>query len=352
MNKVIPNITLTVSENNEYAFIINDENISDKILYKKVGELLIELSEVGRKEMLELISEYPCLNDKCTPDNFDTFLAWFSKEMTKKYNYIVSFFNQNMLMEEIFNFLEDKEYFKKRINDFKEYKKDIIKYAREETITAIKNFDKNIDYFTKVALLFHINVVELYEAALESLDIDNKSKTADEILILGMRHFTKNQKIEYKITLGEDGSTLYDIYYMNDLLSFQMFDTCNVMKYNIVIKKCKNCEKYFIPEKRSDTIYCDRPSPQDNSMTCKEYGSRKLWYDRLKENKSAKLYRNIYMAKQMLAKRNPDVKHHQEDFEEYKVQATQWKKDVKAGLKTEEEYITWLKSVSGRRYFD
>ena len=125
-----------------------------------------------------------------------------------------------------------------------------------------------------------------------------------------------------------------------------------MIKEQVIIKKCSNCGGYFIPQKRSDAIYCDRPSQQDAAMTCKEYGTKRLWYDRLKDNKSAKLYRNIYMAKQMLAKRHPDIQMHQDDFIEYKRDATQWKKDVKEGVKTDEEYIKWLKSVSGRRYFD
>ena len=202
-----------------------------------------------------------------------------------------------------------------------------------------------------MALFVSNPVFVKYEKFLYFLDYENKSNETDYILNDFVGLSTSEQDIEYKIIPSKNNGFI-DFYYIGDFLSFLIFETRNIIRQQIIIKKCKNCDGYFIPQKRSDAIYCDRSSPQDNSMTCKEYGSRKLWYDRLRDNKSAKLYRNIYMATQMLAKRNRDIQTHQDDFEEYKVQSAQWKKDVKAGLKTEEEYIIWLKSISGRRYLD
>lgn len=36
------------------------------------------------------------------------------------------------------------------------------------------------------------------------------------------------------------------------------------------VRRCENCGRYFIPENRSDTLYCDNPSPEVPEMTCKE----------------------------------------------------------------------------------
>lgn len=43
-----------------------------------------------------------------------------------------------------------------------------------------------------------------------------------------------------------------------------------ILEQRLTIKKCENCGKYFIP-KRSNILYCDGISPQDNSKTCKKY---------------------------------------------------------------------------------
>jgi len=115
------------------------------------------------------------------------------------------------------------------------------------------------------------------------------------------------------------------------------------------IKLCQNCNKYFIPYNRSDALYCDRISPQDNTRTCKEYGTERLWYERLKKNEAAKLYRNIYQAKQMLVKRNPDIPAYKEYFESYKDQAKQWKAEVKNGTKSEKEFLAWLRTVKEKK---
>jgi hypothetical protein len=122
-----------------------------------------------------------------------------------------------------------------------------------------------------------------------------------------------------------------------------------MIKSNTRIKKCAHCGKYFVPLNRSDTIYCDRQSPQDPSKTCKEVGARQTWQRTLKENEAAKLYRNIYMARQMKVKRNPDLDCYKKSFEQYKVESRQWKADVKDGVKTEADYVAWLKSEKERR---
>lgn len=111
---------------------------------------------------------------------------------------------------------------------------------------------------------------------------------------------------------------------------------------NKVVRKCKNCGRYFIPENRSDTLYCDEPSPEAPEMTCKEYGTRRLWYERQKEDELATLSRKIASAKGMLAKRNPDIPAYAASYEYFKAERMIWKKAVDEGRKTKEEYREWL----------
>jgi len=114
---------------------------------------------------------------------------------------------------------------------------------------------------------------------------------------------------------------------------------------NLLIKRCKNCGKYFIPFSRSDEIYCNDQSPQDPTRTCKEYGSQKLWYERLRSDEVAKLARNIYSSKQMLVRRNPDILGYQKMFEYFKEERKKWERQIKSGEKSKEEYISWLNEM-------
>lgn len=108
------------------------------------------------------------------------------------------------------------------------------------------------------------------------------------------------------------------------------------------VRKCENCSRYFIPENRSDTLYCDHPSPQVPTMTCKEYGSQRLWYARQKDDELATLSRNILSAKSMLAKRNKDIPEYAQSYDYFRTERKHWKKAVEDGTRTRDEYREWL----------
>lgn len=109
-----------------------------------------------------------------------------------------------------------------------------------------------------------------------------------------------------------------------------------------VVRKCQYCGKYFIPAKRSDTLYCDNLSPENSDMTCKQYAASRLWYERQKEDELANLSRKIASAKGMLAKRNPDIPQYAESYEYFKAHRLTWIKAVKDGTKSKDEYREWL----------
>lgn len=119
----------------------------------------------------------------------------------------------------------------------------------------------------------------------------------------------------------------------------------HLLQEQTAVKKCANCNKLFVPLARADAIYCDRPAPQDSKKTCKEYGSKVLWYEGIVNDDVAKLARNIYCSKQMLAKRNPDKPEYAEMFEYFKGEKKRWEQQVKAGIKTRDEFAEWLRAV-------
>ena len=341
----LPKLTIKMVDNDKYWF--------EGDVTKQIGELLIEIAEIDVSDIYKTIDKHECLDDELTEENLYEFSKWFLKELSNKYIYPIAFFITNMVIRAAIRYFNDNENYKNEINNYLNFVDDRLGNDLHIKIRIIqfKRYEESVREFANMAFFVSNLVFQKYQRFLYFLDYENKSDETDYILSDLVDLSTSEQDIEYKIILSKNNDFI-DFYYIGDFLSFLIFDVRNAIRQKIIIKKCKNCDGYFIPQKRSDAIYCDRPSPQDKSLTCKEYGSRKLWYDRLRDNKSAKLYRNIYMAKQMLAKRNPDIQTHQDDFAEYKVQSAQWKKDVKTGLKTEEEYIAWLKSVSGRRYLD
>ena len=229
-----------------------------------------------------------------------------------------------------------------------------------EEIQEIIIYDWYDNFVTPFATQFQ--QIELIRDYVTELINGNKKLNNTNIFRYFCNTFTKKIIPEYLPPLGipEDFSIQKFLEILDDVddsflnfscdsvYEFLNANICSVLNLGLSFKLCKNCGKIFVPYHRSDTLYCDRKSPQDEHLTCKEYGAKRLWYENLKQNETKKLYRNIYMQKQMLSKRNPDIYSYQIDFENYKIQSQQWKSDVKSGLKTEEEYLDWLKSVRKR----
>lgn len=133
------------------------------------------------------------------------------------------------------------------------------------------------------------------------------------------------------------------MYSFSSLLSAYYFCVLYFVENNIPIKICKNCSKYFIPENRVSSVYCNRIF--ENNKTCKEVGANNAYKEKLKKDEINLLYRKTLSAKKMLANRNPDIPMYLEKYEAWKSEANQYKKNIKSGKKTKEEFKQWLENT-------
>lgn len=143
-----------------------------------------------------------------------------------------------------------------------------------------------------------------------------------------------------------ENASLYNLNYIEDLGTATLY--C-LIRHNLTPYICQNCGRIFVPRHRSDEIYCEFSSPQEEGKTCKEYGSRHLWYDRQSQDPALKLWRNIYTAKQMLVRRNPDIKAYADNFDRFKSESAEWKRKYKSGECTADEFISWLNEQKGKK---
>ena len=118
------------------------------------------------------------------------------------------------------------------------------------------------------------------------------------------------------------------------------FHTC--LTHGINIKKCANCNKYFIAYQRSDEKYCNRISPDDPNKTCKQFANAENWKNNLNSDYALKTYRRIYMAKQMQTRRNPDNVDAINSFANWKKQAQIIRNNYIHGNIDQEEFLNWL----------
>lgn len=213
-------------------------------------------------------------------------------------------------------------------------------------------------YMNEEVQLIQLKELEEHSKWDSMIDSPNSShvirKTDYDTSLLNLNISSLIDHLSIDSGLFENNNNSHEQFYLyarmfHSIATLLFYSLENCVAESISIKKCKNCDKYFAPEKRSDAVYCDRSSPQDPNKTCKEYGARQAWQTKLKEDEAAGLYRKIYMSKQMLVKRNPDIKEYQEAFEWFKLESKLWKKAVKEGAESEDDYIQWLKKAKERK---
>lgn len=240
--------------------------------------------------------------------------------------------------------------------------------------TALRLYDSIKDYFY-YTVLDNFKVIVVLQAYLEEC-----ADTPDMLIPEKFELFISGA-FEDKVTIvrGKKGASLSEFCSVNDLPPNSDFREVvrdvfsNIMQLDMMIqpdsiadfmassifyffrygyrfKRCKNCGRFFIPFSRSDELYCDQASPQDETRSCKQYGTERLWYDRMKQDEAAKLARNVYMAKQMLVKRNPDRIEYKRMFIYFKTERKKWETWVKLGEKSKDEYIDWLNEMKRKKY--
>ena len=150
----------------------------------------------------------------------------------------------------------------------------------------------------------------------------------------------------------EDDSQEIAKYTDNDKLTAYCFRCNNIIQSfivellelatidNIEIKKCKNCGKYFVPDNRSDEIYCS--NIYENGKTCKEVGHFRTQQRLMKEDDDLRIYRNVYQKLLLRTRRNPDNSQYENKFRQFKEKNVELREKINNGEITQEEYMKWL----------
>ena len=125
-----------------------------------------------------------------------------------------------------------------------------------------------------------------------------------------------------------------------DIIQALLIELLEIAKLNIEIKKCRNCGKFFVPDNRSDEIYCS--NIYENGKTCKEIGHFKVQQKLIQENDDLRIYRNVYQKLLLRTRRNPSNTKYAREFEFFKDDNNKWKENISKGINTEKEYIEWL----------
>ena len=248
--------------------------------------------------------------------------------------------NRNYKFELKSNYGSNEEYLKVTTKIFEDLQENLIDLQQEliKSVTYIYNLDNNeilnkYTYSQRFAVYLIKRMGNLYTYYNNDLIMrDSYSRKYKELGNIS----------EYELldTLKETNQILSmsDTHKSNDLSSICYAILEELSKTsNYPIKKCQNCGMYFIPNAKTDEVYCDYP--KEDSKPCRDLGAFQSYTERLKSNKAMGEYRRTYQQKFMQVKKDRNLS---KSFDEWKKQAKEKINNMKKGKLTEKEVYEWI----------
>ncbi len=90
------------------------------------------------------------------------------------------------------------------------------------------------------------------------------------------------------------GYAICECYHVKKLQSFLKLDFYRALMTGHVIRRCKNCKKFFLLTKGFHTLYCDRPIPGREHRNCRNQGAKNIAKMNTDNNPVLRLYQSAY----------------------------------------------------------
>ena len=273
--------------------------------------------------------------------NFDEYFVWFTKFFTSYIKYFEKSDIDNLKIDKTYSYSEIENLGKKY---FKLIKKDAIKVQKIysefvnyifnkhplENSRAMTNKIRFYIYYTS-----HFKTLKQYVTDFQIDDAFNYKifpeylENSEEKLL---EFFTTGQ--HFADAYAETNATSSSVY---TILYITLFKFVEEDKY--IIKKCKNCGKYFITD-NPRINYCNNLFK--GKQTCRDIGNQIAQRIKQENDKVYGKYRKIYAKKAMLVKRNPDIEIYKKDYENWKKKSKEFMDVIRSDEKTYKEFDEWL----------
>lgn len=277
----------------------------------------------------------------CNFDNYDDCFMWFTKFFTSYIIYTGEDDINKFEVNKLYSFNKVKELFEKYFEEIKNDSKRGQKLLSEfvDYIFNINNIEEIKDFTSKIRFYIYYN---------------SHAKKLDRFI---NNYFSMPQGFSFRTISGIKGSTEKDlIKFFKSAPDYDVepnYSTSNENIYGILyvtlfqfvlnnkylIKKCKNCGKYFITD-NARINYCN--NLYKGKQTCRDIGNQIA--QRIKQENEIVYgkYRKIYAKKSMLVKRNPDIEVYKIDYENWKKEAKEFMDAIRSEKKTYKEFDKWL----------
>ena len=127
----------------------------------------------------------------------------------------------------------------------------------------------------------------------EKLAKINGYMLCDSELNLSDKNYTLNKKVSGRMLHGKVDLVVSDIYLIDSLIDLINLEMMYAVTNDMPINKCNNCNKYFVAGNAA-ALFCDRLYTEDK--TCKQFGGKKSFVDKLKKDEALLRYEKVYQA--------------------------------------------------------
>lgn len=132
-------------------------------------------------------------------------------------------------------------------------------------------------------------------------------------------------------------AVVHEKYEIDNLKQLLYLEVISMIKSNIMIRKCKNCGKYFIVNNRK-TVYCNRID--EHGMCCSAVGPNRSFQQKLKEDEALKIYTRAYKTHFARFRKKTMT---QEDFSNWCADAKRKLNEVRSETLDIAAFQEWLK---------
>lgn len=137
--------------------------------------------------------------------------------------------------------------------------------------------------------------------------------------------------------IHDDTTSWFRAYEIASFSDYLLLQVSLLTEKKVIIKRCKNCGRYFIPEKIS-IDYCHRILPGE-TQSCYEIGPKRVFNKLLVADLPRNLYSKAYKKYQARLRRKVIT---EDEFNTWRENAKEYLENVQHGLISTEEYTEWM----------
>lgn len=177
------------------------------------------------------------------------------------------------------------------------------------------------------------------------LTLLNENKSSYYSTILFSSYPGKSEKEIYDFLSKKKNKVVeYDLILPYDISSILYKSITSILKGNVYLKICKNCNQYFIATNKAYN-YCDNIAP-GRVNTCRAIGRRASFKNAKENDPILDLYYKVYNRKSTMRSRNPDIEKYVKDFIKFKDTGKNKVSQYKNGKLSAKDFKDWIKKNS------